>query len=66
MYDEEGNKRSRDYAFAYQLAYENKVVCTPMSPFYDAKDVAIGERYVRFAFCLDEDTLLEGGRRLRQ
>jgi len=66
MYDEDGKKRSRDYAFAYQLAYENKVVCTPMSPFYDSKDIALGERYVRFAFCLEEDTLREAGKRLLQ
>ena len=42
LYDEEGNKRTRDYAFAYQLAYENKVVCIPMSPFYDSKNVDLG------------------------
>lgn len=51
--DEHGNKRSRDLAFAYQLAYENRVVCIPMSPFYGPEDSKLGERYVRFAFCKD-------------
>jgi len=36
LVDENGQKRTKDYAFAYQLAYEHKVVCIPVSPFYDA------------------------------
>ena len=37
-----------------------------MSPFYDSKNVSIGEKYVRFAFCKDEETLIEAGKRLQQ
>lgn len=66
MVDEEGNKRTKDYAFAYQLANENKVVCIPISPFYGASDSHLGEKYVRFAFCKDEEMLIEAGKRLRQ
>ena len=58
LVDENGHKRTKDYAFAYQLANENKVVCIPISPFYDAKDGHLGERYVRFAFCKEEDMIL--------
>ena len=53
LIDENGQKRSKDYAFAYQLAFENKVVCIPVSPFYSTKDTHLGEKYVRFAFCKD-------------
>jgi len=34
LFDEKGQRRTKDYAFAYQLANENRVVCIPMSPFY--------------------------------
>ena len=34
LYDENGIKRSKDYAFAYQLAHENRVAIIPCSPFY--------------------------------
>jgi len=37
-----------------------------MSPFYDSKNVDIGEKYVRIAFCKDEEALLEAGKRLKQ
>lgn len=52
--DDQGNDRTKDYAFAIQLAYENGVVVIPCSPFYDVKDKHLGEKYVRFAFCKDE------------
>ena len=38
--DEQGNPRTKDWAFAYQLAHENKVVCIPCSPFYDKDSAA--------------------------
>jgi aspartate/methionine/tyrosine aminotransferase len=34
MKDDEGNPRTKDYAFCIQLAYENGVVAIPCSPFY--------------------------------
>jgi kynurenine--oxoglutarate transaminase/cysteine-S-conjugate beta-lyase/glutamine--phenylpyruvate transaminase/kynurenine aminotransferase len=34
LIDEEGKPRTKDFAFAFQLAYENGVVCIPCSPFY--------------------------------
>lgn len=42
LFDENGQKRTKDYAFAYQLVNEHKVVCIPVSPFYDAKDSHLG------------------------
>jgi aspartate/methionine/tyrosine aminotransferase len=42
MIDEHGHKRTKDYAFAYQLAHENKVVCIPVSPFYGPEDSHFG------------------------
>lgn len=66
LFDEKGQRRTKDYAFAYQLAYENKVVCIPVSPFYDSKDSHLGEKYVRFAFCKDEEMIKEASKRLRQ
>ena len=66
MTDDEGNKRSKDYAFAYQLANENKVVCIPISPFYGPDEVHLGEKYVRFAFCKDEEMILEASKRLQK
>ena len=64
--DENGNKLTKDYAFANQLVNENKVVCIPMSSFYDAGDSHLGERFVRFAFCKDEDIIREAATRLQQ
>ena len=64
--DENGNKLTKDYAFANQLVNENKVVCIPMSSFYDAGDSHLGERFVRFAFCKDEDIIREAASRLQK
>jgi aspartate/methionine/tyrosine aminotransferase len=66
LYDEHGQKRTKDFAFAYQLAYENKVVCIPLSPFYAGNESHLGERYVRFACCKDDELILEASKRLQQ
>lgn len=63
--DEHGQRRTKDYAFAYQLAHENRVVCIPCSPFYGKENEHLGAQYVRFAFCKDEELIREAGRRLR-
>ena len=62
--DEEGNERTRDYAFSVQLAYEDGVVAIPCSPFYSLEEKKIGEKYVRFAFCKDEELIVEAGKRM--
>ena len=51
MKDEQGNPRTKDYAFCIQMAYEEGVVAIPCSPFYSKEDSYLGEKYVRFAFC---------------
>lgn len=65
MKDEEGTPRTKDWAFAYQLANENKVVCIPMSPFYDKSQAQLGARYVRFAFCKTEEMIREAAKRMK-
>lgn len=65
MVDEEGKKRTKDYAFCIQLAYEEGVVAIPCSAFYSAKNVGEGEKYIRFAFCKDEPIMLEAGKRMK-
>lgn len=62
--DENGNKRTKDYAFCTQMAYEDGVVAIPCSPFYDRDNAKEGEKYVRFAFCKDEEMIVEAGKRL--
>ena len=42
MRDEEGNPRTKDYAFCIQLAYEEGVVAIPCSPFYSKEDSYLG------------------------
>lgn len=66
LIDEQGNRRTKDYAFAYQLAYEHKVVCIPCSPFYDKINEDLGSKYVRFAFCKDVELIQLAGKRLSQ
>lgn len=66
MKDDEGNPRTKDYAFCIQLAHENGVVAIPCSPFYSKEDAHLGERYIRFAFCKDEEMIREAGKRLNK
>lgn len=55
-----------DVPFCEWLADEIKVAAIPISVFYtDTAQAARDLRYVRFAFCKHETTLLEAGRRLR-
>ena len=65
MVDENGNKRTRDYAFCYQLAHEEGVVGIPCTPFYSQEDANLGEQYIRFAFCKEEQMIRDAGQRLK-
>lgn len=64
MKDADGNPQTKDYAFVMQLAYEVGVIAVPCSPFYSKEDSALGEKYVRFAFCKQESMLLEAGQKM--
>lgn len=64
--DENGKKRTKDYAFSLQLIYEEGVSVIPCSPFYDEANVEDRERYVRLTFCKDEEIIAEAGRRMRE
>ena len=63
--DEEGNTRTKDYAFCIQLAYKEGVVAIPCSPFYSKEDSHLGEKYVRFAFCKPEEMIRDAGKRMK-
>ena len=54
-----------DRAFARQLVEQAGVAAIPPSAFYSV-DVAAGRRLLRFAFCKQQATLDEAGRRLRR
>lgn len=63
--DENGNPRSLDYASAFQFANENGVSVIPCFSFYDKNTKNI-DKYIRLAFCKDEELLIETGKRLRK
>ena len=65
MKDEDGNARTKDWAFCFQLATEEKVVGIPCSPFYSKEDAELGSKYVRFAFCKPEEMIREAGKRMK-
>ncbi|KAM0787952.1 hypothetical protein ACM66B_006156 [Microbotryomycetes sp. NB124-2] len=56
--------RALDWKAAWFIAKTAKVVCIPTTDFYSEPDWNIGEKYVRFAFCKDLDTLRQAGERL--
>ncbi|MFK7827754.1 MAG: pyridoxal phosphate-dependent aminotransferase [Oligoflexales bacterium] len=53
-------KTDKDYNFSRNLAFENRVVCIPVSAFMGSarKDIIDVDQYVRFAFC-KSDALLK-------
>jgi len=57
--------RGRDFHAGWFLAQELKVSSIPVSEFYCDEHMNIGERFLRFAFCKDLDTLHRAGERLR-
>jgi len=56
--------RGKDFKICWWLAQEFKVVAIPPSEFYCPEHVEIGEKFARFAFCKDLDTLHAAGKRL--
>ena len=65
LVDENGNPRTKDYAFCIKMAYEEGVVAIPCSPFYSKEDQHLGEKYVRFAFCKEEGMIRDAGKRMK-
>lgn len=56
--------RGRDYKAAWFIAIEIGVSSIPVSEFYCEEHMHIGEKFSRFAFCKDVDTLARAGERL--
>lgn len=57
--------RGKDFYAGWFLAQELRVSSIPVSEFYCDEHMNIGERFLRFAFCKDLDTLHKAGERLR-
>jgi kynurenine aminotransferase len=58
--------RGRDFRACWFIAMEIGVSSIPVSEFYCAEHMALGENYIRFAFCKDLDTLKAAGERLQK
>lgn len=56
----------RDWALAKFLTLEIGVACIPPSAFYEEKDKHLAHNIVRFAFCKEDASLYEAGRRLQK
>ncbi|THH33661.1 hypothetical protein EUX98_g542 [Antrodiella citrinella] len=57
--------RGRDFLACWYIATEFGVSSIPVSEFYCEEHVSIGERYARFAFCKDVETLRQAACRLQ-
>lgn len=55
-----------DMEFADELIAKAGVATVPISPFYADSHQAANLRYLRFAFCKDEKTILAAGKRLME
>jgi len=58
--------RGKDFKYAWFIAQEIGVSSIPVSEFYCAEHLHIGERFARFAFCKDLETLHKAGERLQK
>ncbi|CAE6435799.1 unnamed protein product [Rhizoctonia solani] len=56
--------RGKDFKASWFIAQELGVSTIPVSEFYCEEHREIGESYIRFAFCKDEDLLKQAGERL--
>ncbi|KAF7968883.1 hypothetical protein HWV62_18274 [Athelia sp. TMB] len=57
--------RGRDFKACWFIALEIGVSSIPVSEFYCEEHAEIGEKFGRFAFCKDLDTLRQAGERLQ-
>lgn len=56
--------RGRDWRAAWFVAKTAGVVAIPVTDFYSKEHEAMGEEWIRFAFCKDPQTLRDAGDRL--
>ena len=59
-----GPVMTRDWALARYLTIERRVACIPPSAFYDDADKPLAAGLLRFAFCKEDESLVEAGVRL--
>ncbi|EPQ59322.1 PLP-dependent transferase [Gloeophyllum trabeum ATCC 11539] len=58
--------RGRDFKACWFIACEIGVSSIPVSEFYCHEHTSIGEKYARFGFCKDLETLRQAGERLQK
>ena len=63
FYHHEGSRLPKDSAFCMRLCKEDGVAAIPCSSFFGRGG---NDNYVRFAFCKDEMSIMEAGRRLSE
>ncbi len=59
-----GPVMTRDWALARYLTIAKRVGCIPPSAFYDEADKPLAANLLRFAFCKEDESLVEAGVRL--
>lgn len=64
-FPDEVRKKPRDYQMCWFLAKVCDVVAIPVTAFYSDGHAHVGENYIRFAFCKDNQ-IAEAGRRLQK
>lgn len=57
---------TRDWALCRYMAMEAGVLAIPSAPFFSPPNRHLGSRFVRFAFCKSDDTLIEATERLKK
>lgn len=58
-------KMTRDWAFCRWLTIEKKITGIPMTSFYSKEHEALGENWVRFAYCKTDEEIEEAGKRFK-
>jgi kynurenine aminotransferase len=58
--------RGKDFQVSWFVAQEIGVSTIPVSEFYCDEHRSIGEKFIRFAFCKDDETLKAAGERLQK
>ena len=63
---EEIKSRGRDWLVCYWMTTKIGVACIPPSSFYLQNHAHIGEKYIRFCFCKDDDIINKAITKLKE
>jgi aspartate/methionine/tyrosine aminotransferase len=55
--DDVNKKYTNDYAYITKCAYERKVLCVPLTPFYIPEHFEVAINFVRIAYCKSDEVL---------